>query len=368
MKILHRLKRIPELDALRGGAALGIVVFHAHHHELFWAWSLVDLFFVLSGFLITRDLLRPDGSKREQLRRFWFSRIVRIWPVYYLVLSAAMLKYWLGQQIGTVQGGWPNNLLASIFFVQNYAVFWTEEGTGSVPSFDHSWSLAVEEQFYFVWPFLVFLLRSRPRLLALFCLVVVAGGITTRMYSDNHVLLASRMDGLGIGSLLACLELSAAKSMRASRWLKAVAILAFAGAIFVLGRYLAIGYSISGDRGPHRMFFEWPVLVAAFAVVYGCAVWSLVVHSGASRLVFLRGNVCSYFASISYALYMVHFPILAMLMTLHVRHSVDWNIWSTLALLASSIGAAHLVGQWVEKPLQMWKKGRLAAWTSSRSS
>jgi peptidoglycan/LPS O-acetylase OafA/YrhL len=82
-------KRLTQLDGLRGIAALGVVLFHCFGSAFFWMWSFVDLFFVLSGFLITGILLRRplDGAA---LKNFWMRRILRIWPVYYLALALAL--------------------------------------------------------------------------------------------------------------------------------------------------------------------------------------------------------------------------------------------------------------------------------------
>src|SRR5947209_20588091 len=82
--------RIPELDALRGIAAVVIVIFHSNTRRMPWGWAAVDLFFVLSGFLITGIVLRHGGT-RGFLGRFYARRALRIFPVYYLVILALVV-------------------------------------------------------------------------------------------------------------------------------------------------------------------------------------------------------------------------------------------------------------------------------------
>src|SRR3954466_11966508 len=84
------MKRIKELDALRGLAALTIVLFHVYPHQVFMGWSAVDLFFVLSGYLITSIIIN-NLSNKGFLTSFYSRRILRIWPVYYLTLAAVLI-------------------------------------------------------------------------------------------------------------------------------------------------------------------------------------------------------------------------------------------------------------------------------------
>ncbi len=111
----------------------------------------VDLFFVLSGFLITRILLAGTGCFGRDLRTFIGRRTLRIFPAYYLVV----LLVWLTNYANTREV-----IFSLVTYTWNYA-----ESIQDVGPF-YLWSLCVEEQFYLVWPFLVLGLRSRPRLLA----------------------------------------------------------------------------------------------------------------------------------------------------------------------------------------------------------
>lgn len=189
-------ERIPQLDGLRALAVTFVMAFHFIPGVDRFAplGSIgVRLFFVLSGFLITRILLQsralPVGAA---LRRFYIRRSLRIFPVFYLVLAMAALI-----NIGPVRAtiGWHVTYLTNVYLFERGA--WH----GSI---SHLWSLAVEEQFYLFWPFVVLSLTERrlaPVIGAMVCLAplsrLLVGG------PMNSVLPTSCLDSLGAGALLA---------------------------------------------------------------------------------------------------------------------------------------------------------------------
>jgi peptidoglycan/LPS O-acetylase OafA/YrhL len=167
----RRAGHLPALDGARGLAILLVLMFHFGgpfpgepdlpskllRASMAGGWVGVDLFFVLSGFLITRNLLADDGDRRGVLLRFWRNRALRIFPAYYLFLIAHTLLsstpsacYWL--------------------YYCNWTRAFDAVELGSARS--HLWSLAIEEQFYLLWPLLVLGL-SRRRLVWLAWTVVV---------------------------------------------------------------------------------------------------------------------------------------------------------------------------------------------------
>jgi peptidoglycan/LPS O-acetylase OafA/YrhL len=177
----------PALDGLRAIAVL--MVFTTHYiglpAALNWGWTGVDLFFVLSGFLIT-GILYDSRHTRHRFRVFYIRRALRIFPVYYLVLVVGVLLYAVFHwQLHPGLWLWPA-------YLGNYArLIWPAEFTANTavyedlrsglrlatPFFyhlDHLWSLCVEEQFYLVWPFVIFTVKDRVRLRNLCVAVVVA--------------------------------------------------------------------------------------------------------------------------------------------------------------------------------------------------
>ena len=146
---------IPLLDGLRAFAVTCVLTEHfggmlAEVNS--WGYYGVDLFFVLSGFLITRILLAGTGRFGRDLRTFIGRRTLRIFPAYYLVV----LLFWLTNYANTREV-----IFSLVTYTWNYAESIQDKGRPF-----YLWSLCVEEQFYLVWPFLVLGLRSRPRLLA----------------------------------------------------------------------------------------------------------------------------------------------------------------------------------------------------------
>lgn len=221
--------RITALDGVRGLATLIVLVSHFLFQDLYgqeWWWGIVqsgwmgvDLFFVLSGFLITGILLHKKG-RSDYFRDFYRRRVLRIFPLYYLaILLSALAILLIDQQPHRLNDGY-NSLLWYVFFVPNIGMAlgndwaWQTNWVGMA----HLWSLAVEEQFYIVWPLVIYLLPRKW--IAPLCVAIIAVSPYLREQTDlafgkpniaSYVLPYCRMDGLAAGSLLAV--------MRSSGWL-----------------------------------------------------------------------------------------------------------------------------------------------------
>lgn len=165
------LERMPQLDGLRAFAVVGVAVSHWTPNFLVgivpWGTG-VQLFFVLSGFLITEILLRsrPDvsgASLRHALRTFYIRRALRIFPLYYAVLVISLLL-----DVGSVRETWRWH----VAYLSNFHYAWHGHGPATADPFLHLWSLSVEEQFYLGWPLAVLLL-SRRFIPVVLCLTIV---------------------------------------------------------------------------------------------------------------------------------------------------------------------------------------------------
>lgn len=209
------------LDGLRGIAVLAVVLFHATNEAgapASWSplwflppllgWSGVDLFFVLSGFLITRILVSQRDTD-NYFRAFYGRRIVRIFPLYYavLVLYFLVIPAFGSGRLATLWWGTPGEPLWYWFYLSN----WVDGATGF---FRHkflavAWSLAIEEQFYLMWPFVV--RHVQPRKLERVCLAVIAlsfaarlGGVLTGLSPVAvYVWTPMRLDVLAVGAYVA---------------------------------------------------------------------------------------------------------------------------------------------------------------------
>ena len=135
------LRHIPNLDAVRALAILLVMAFHARY--LAFGWSGVWIFFVLSGFLITRSLIPLSaGRLRDGLTIFYARRSLRIWPAYYLYILAAALVIVVSPAEGTIP---QDSCGYAAFYVSNLAPLFGASTGGRL--FSHLWSLAVEEQY-----------------------------------------------------------------------------------------------------------------------------------------------------------------------------------------------------------------------------
>ncbi len=216
----------PALDGLRAVAFL--MVFFHHYLQLPWGWMGVDLFFVLSGFLIT-GILFDSRFDRYRVRNFYVRRTLRIMPLYYGVLIALLLS------AAVVHWEWNWHWIVWPLYLGNFAPFIHPYVDGDAMQrladfqpvgylghnrvmlyLGHFWSLCVEEQFYFFWPWVVFLIRDRRKLIWI-CAATVPICLAMRLIGqhqlpawmlENQVLYRAtpfRLDALLLGGLLSLL-------------------------------------------------------------------------------------------------------------------------------------------------------------------
>jgi peptidoglycan/LPS O-acetylase OafA/YrhL len=150
-------RRRADIDGLRGIAVVAVVVFHFAPDVLPGGLLGVDVFFVISGYVITNLLLSQQTSSFADLRRFWGNRIRRLFPALIVVLAAVMTAgyFWLysPQYVELAESGaWASFMASNIFFFQQTGYF--EPAADTVPLLN-LWSLGVEEQFYLAWPLLM---------------------------------------------------------------------------------------------------------------------------------------------------------------------------------------------------------------------
>lgn len=202
----------PSLDILRGIAIILVVLYHCFDSvALFrFGWMGVDLFFVLSGYLIT-DLLLHSRENKHYIRNFYVRRALRIFPLYYVTI---FLFFKLGsvtfsqQEAGSTFGYYAHHSLWFWTFTQNWLMAF--EGPPPTPYLSHFWSLAIEEQFYLFWPLLIYFIRNLQLLKKIILgLVVAAIVIRVNIWLNGEHLEAyycntlTRMDSLLMGCLLA---------------------------------------------------------------------------------------------------------------------------------------------------------------------
>lgn len=347
----------PAVDGLRGVAVLAVLGFHAFPETVTGGYVGVDVFFVISGFLITgiiaRQLLHADFSFSD----FYWRRVRRLFPALVLVLATTLVLGWFlllpneFKQLG-------KHATAAAAFLANFAL-WRESGyfdtAAEFKPLLHLWSLGIEEQFYLLWPAVLVLLWKRTTaLFALVSLLVLASfALSVHMAQAapvaNFFWPVSRFWELGAGCLLAL-------------WMERPSN-ATPGVETGDRRFLDIGYNLLPLAGlalilaaivnfdTSTPFPGWPALLpvvgALFILATPANTWML-------RTV-LASRVLVWFGLISYALYLWHWPLLSFLNILEAGLPPVAIRW---VALASSILLAWLTYRYVELPVRRRKERR----------
>jgi len=314
---------IPVLDGLRGIAVIAVMLYHfamspaakSGLNDVLvrvsrFGWIGVDLFFVLSGFLITGILI--DAKKSDHyFRNFYARRTLRIFPLYYAVLALFYL-------IAPHTNLYPVEGVAKA--VKYQAWFWLYasnfltaiKGQWVFEQFTHFWSLAVEEHFYLFWPAIVYLVSQRN--LARVCVAFIVGGLAIRMTFEAmgcnmyyaHLLTPSRVDSLAMGGLIAVLarEGKGLKSLAPIAQIVAGFCLISVAAIYAFIHDFQPGYPMAGKHGyPIVRTVGFTILALLFASILTLSV-TAEPKGPAGRI--LGGRVLRFFGKYSYALYIFH--------------------------------------------------------------
>ncbi|MFY9856187.1 MAG: acyltransferase [Terracidiphilus sp.] len=354
------------MDRLRGLAILLVLACHSAHaapailaRVLNKGWIGVDLFFVLSGFLITGILWDSRGNK-VYYRRFYGRRILRIWPAYLLILFVAfsivpLLKWSVGGLALSIPSE-PLGIWVYLLFFQNFI----ENSHRPSLFLAATWSLAIEEQFYLIWPAVIRLVSRRavlPGLIVGFLLLPLI-----RVWAVNHGLSPAEIymnplmhgDGLLCGAFVA-LWLRSARPKRK--------ILLLAGSI-LLTTGLAAFVLIPRSWIVNDYFSLWAFTAIALSFT-GLLLVALVSENLGHflhRALFMNRSL-SFFGFISYGLYLFHYPILNIVTRDKLAARLDWwqsTCLTRILLTIFGIGLSILLAWVSRRTLEKWvlsKKG-----------
>jgi peptidoglycan/LPS O-acetylase OafA/YrhL len=356
-------KRIPELDDLRGIAILLVLFWHFtgmlvdpnHGAVQYLAWrylifgqSGVDLFFVLSGFLII-GILVDNRESQNYFSTFYARRALRILPPYLILVAT----FWIFTAIfgSTSHIGQQMPPWALLTFTQNWVMAYIQGyGPAGVGA---TWSLAVEEQFYLVAPVLILILPRRllPKALILLCVVSAgARGIWFYTHPENlyapDVATPLRLDGLCIGGLIAL----ARRSTRAWNTISFMRLPLFGSMLGLLAIAPIYTWFLRSSIGTDVLYYFGH---AYLAVLYGTVLLNILLWSGSKATSFLRSKALTYVGLISYSLYLFHTPFKGVWFSGHAPqlYSSRDVLLLTAAIISTFVFCA-LLYRFVERPAQ----------------
>jgi len=342
---------IPELDGLRAVAIAGVLLFHLHVPGFSLGWAGVPLFFVISGFLITRILL-GTREKPFYFRNFYVRRSLRIFPIYYLTLMAVFgLLAVTGphSRVHELLAGTSTRPLALLPWYVSYlqTIPQIQSHYQVIPMLSHTWSLAIEEQFYWIWPFVVAFARPKylpVALVLLFALGPISRAIVMQRTTNEGYLVGTlfdQLDCLTIGGLLAWMVASRWSRSRLERigkvWL-GVGAAALTYLILKSG-YTAFWTPPTFVWMPHNIF-----LFTAMAFLFGGLVALCV--SGSRLTSWLAARPLIQVGKVSYGIYLYHifvfFVVSSVFARIHRGITLAIDPWR-IALILCSIASAYIV-------------------------
>jgi peptidoglycan/LPS O-acetylase OafA/YrhL len=335
------LKYEPHIDGLRAIAVLSVIVYHANPNWLPGGFVGVDIFFVISGYLITKIIAKEIHNNTFTYSGFYKRRIKRILPAFLLVLvvttGAGYLIYFPDDLKLLLQSG-----LSSLFFVSNM-FFWHNTGyfapESDVLPLLHTWSLSVEEQYYIFWPLCLFLILKKINLNhqslmmllcgALFAGILISEYLVFRNPSFGFYSLPSRFFELLIGAIVAIIRID--QVTKGTGWLLSVlGLILLSGSFFLLT-------DASTFPGVNAIY---PAIGTALVILGGR-------NNLNSFSVLLSGKEITNIGLLSYSLYLWHWPVFAISRYMQIPFSA----LNVAALFSFIFLCSFLSYRYVEKPV-----------------
>ncbi|MEQ1872635.1 MAG: acyltransferase family protein [Ilumatobacteraceae bacterium] len=379
---LSRLPYLPGLDGLRAIAVVAVMIFHANHDWLKGGYLGVEVFFVISGYLITLLLIgEHERTGTVNLGQFWKRRFRRLLPALYVLLAlvAVYVTAFYTSRREEIRG----DLAAAVTYVSNWFQIIVGQGYGSGEKFvplRHLWSLAVEEQFYLVWPLvmLALLRRSRGRLpsigLKLIFASVTIAAITAAVYVPGATAGTCDVEGFKNGwATVAGKCINVNETLYLGSFSRAGGLLLGAG-FAMLWRPLAVVRGPMRDKGRRLdvfaviglaalgllMWTMWlfegqvynPALFRGGFLLTGVAtlfVIAAATHEGAITGALLGNPLFLWIGTRSYGLYLFHWPIYQII---RKQANIDLSVGQLVLALAITIPITEASYRFVESPIR----------------
>jgi len=356
-KMKKSLKHVGELDGMRGCAAVSVLLLHvvntvvpnpaAKVQPFSWRILLhladfglfgVDVFFVLSGFLIT-SLLLADREKPHFFRNFYWKRVLRIQPVY--LVHLIVIWFLVPGSLGYV--------VLALLFIVNFSENFHIAANGP------AWTLSIEEQFYLLWPQIVRRLSIANIYRSSMALVVLSAGLRAGvMIATGRTTLPStwyKFDGLAMGALLACEWMTEGEGQTPG--VRRVLRVLHGRPCFVVALAYEI-FACAGNLSNRRAAF---VLLTTNYLVYR-TIRYILYHPGARSFRWLRSAPLLFLGSISYSMYMYHVFFLVIFDRYIGFPVFSWSRFMARAAftIASTLVVCVASLHWIERPIQGLRK------------
>ncbi|MBI5087336.1 MAG: acyltransferase [Actinobacteria bacterium] len=391
---VSRVPHLPGLDGLRAVAVVAVMVYHANNTWLHGGFLGVEVFFVISGYLITLLLIAEhERSGRVDLKQFWLRRARRLLPALFGML--ALLVVYLAVGFRSAQGRTRGDIVAGVGYISNWYQIWVGAGYTASEAFAplrHLWSLAVEEQFYLLWPIIMVAILSRgraqlPRVaLWLFGVSVAIAAVTAVLYVPGDISSActpeamhgywkiagrcvsvndalylgtiTRAGGLMMGAAFAMvwrpMALMRGPMRNKSRQLDVLALFGVAalGYLFWKLHLADPALDINGSR-----FDPWLFRGGIFAT--GAAtllVIAAATHQRSLAGVLLGNPLFDWIGTRSYGLYLYHWPIYQII---RKEAGVTLSVTQFVAAMLVTVPLTELSYRYVEMPI---RRGAIGNW------
>lgn len=317
--------------------------------EIPYMWYGVPIFFTISGFLITTILLHtvdndPTITRLGIIRNFMSRRILRLFPVYYLMI----LFFWLAKRYLSLYL-WQDEFTPYFFtYTPNFLIH--KIGSEHASCFAHLWSLGVEEQFYLVWPWILLFTPKRFRLPVVSIMVLIGFVYVTVFYKDKYIgaIPFADLPTLGAGGILACLYVNRGRVLD---WLKGKRHTLFAISFVHL---LLVLIFFRDDSALWHLYREISLACCTFSIV----LVSIFGWRGAIGYI-TRNRVIQYLGMISYGIYLYHMPVPFVYRALAAKYfpSVHMSPWIFLVFCFTlTVGIAAVSYKYIETPFLKLKR------------
>ncbi|MCH2046357.1 MAG: acyltransferase [Saprospiraceae bacterium] len=352
------MKYRAEIDGLRAIAIIPVLLYHLSHDFMPYGFIGVDIFFLISGFLIASIISKKVKENNFSILEFYERRIKRITPLYFLVISISIpfaLILLLPHQLVD----FSQSVVASLFFLSNYFFYFDIDYFNPFVEYSpliHTWSLSVEEQFYLVLPILLIIFRNAKRnfKIGLFAVLAILSMLYCFHLSETNLSLAfyssiARAWELLLGVLLSFVKFDETSSQKNNKVLDVLGI----GSLLLLIAILA-GVIDFKHPGPFSIV---PVVLSAIIV--------LLSHRKGLLNRLLKTSFLVHIGLLSYSLYLIHQPAIAFLKIWNFSQGIqEFSMVQILGILALIYCMSVLSYNFYEKPIRYSKVSRWKVFAS----